>query len=391
MRLLPVAIVASLILLAAPPAMPQAVPRDVYQVLVRSQRAMDAHNYKRAEEILQRFLKREGKGGGHPLVYYYLGTCLHAEGHIRRAYDIFKTGNEAVPDSFPLVLNQAVTAFELKRYPEAARLFQKAFRLSDPPDPGLLYSSAAAAFEAMDYGMAVRVFRVLVREHPGAVKPDWLPVYVQACTKTGCVQEAIEYLEEFVQRIPGKPLPWKLLAQARLLERQYLEAGAALETAYDLDSPGPGDWERLADIYLSGNARLEAARCLEKAWLPDPSAKQCDRLAGIYLQAHRPDMAFHYMDMAIEKAPSAQRYFMKGRIAYDHGLPKQAAEAFRTAMKMGIRERGLCSLLLSLCAIETRDLAGARNALNTALKSGEYKREAEAVLAFLEDLQEKNM
>jgi len=320
-----------------------ALQRAVYE----AQQAMNEKgDYPLAREVIQDYLDSH-PDRPHHLAFYVLGLAWQKEGRLEEAARAYGQALALAPDYYPACLNLAATLYQLDRPGEAARLWERAYYLADPPDGRLLYQAAVA--------------------------------YSQA--------EALDRAEDILIRLlsqsPDKADHWLLLGQVRLGQENYLAAATALEVAYALEEPKQAGWKSLADIYFFLGAPLKGVRTLAKAYGPAPTAEECQEMAGWLFQAERAEAAIEYLDRGIMQEPTAEGYLEKGRMLYDLGRYDEAVRALEAAVKLA-PEAALAQLLLGLAALEVDRLGLAGKALRRAATDKEYEALAQRALESLE-------
>ncbi len=358
------------------------------RVLQDAQDALGKGESARARSLLEDFLKGRGQGDrGAALAWYLLGSARYMDGDRKGAYAAYRKGVSLYPDFFPLVSNLAALSYELGRYGEAAGYFVRAYDLSGSPGkPEYLYDGGVSAYQAGEFLRSWDILTRLLDAHPEGLKPGWCVLCAQVLIELHRLDDARAHLLGFIERFPGDPGLWKLLSQVRVLQEDYLQAASALEAAYRLDPPGKEAWEQLSSIYEFLHLPLMAARCLEEARGKALSARECERLARLYLEGHRADKGLYYLERSLDLDPTGEGYLYYGRVLYGLDMVERAKGVLRKALELGVRNKGLAGLLLGLSALETGDLPGARAALAVARKDKAYRNEARAALAVVEGL-----
>ncbi len=359
---------------------------ELARALYSAQQAMtEDKDYAGAARIVEDYLAAHPRRPHH-LAYHLLGLARHQEGDYNRAEAAYRRALELKPDFRPSLLNLAAAVHQLGRPGEAARLWERAYRLKgrdgEEPEARILYYAGAAYYEAKEYGRAARVLSTLVS---GAKNPPraWLELLVNTLIELKAYDRAETVLTELVDRFPERAGAWRLLAQVRLQKKSFQAAAAALEIAYRLEPPRKSDLKTLADIYFYLKAPLKGALTLERAYGPRPSAKECRELAGWWLAAERPDRALAWLERAIRLAPSAGLYRDKGRLLFERGRYAEALESLEAAVRIA-PDSPLTNLLLGLAALESDRFDTARRALERAAADEKYRRSAQAALANLE-------
>jgi tetratricopeptide (TPR) repeat protein len=164
-----------------------------------------------------------------------------------------------------------------------------------------------------------------------------------------------QLLESFLETYPLERAYWKLLAGIRTEQERYAQAAAALRTALSLENATAREWNQLSSLYFYLNAPLQGTMCLEKASELSAESRDYDALAQGYLQAHRIDKSLHYLDLAIEQAPTSKRLMTKARILMTAHRFKDAITTLQQIIKQGSNDNQEAYLLMGYCAMENQD------------------------------------
>ncbi len=354
--------------------------RETQQVLYEAGKYLEKKNSTKALDVLRPYMAKHPDASD-PMIWYALGNARYLGGQPRAAYDAWKKGYGLDPSSFPLCVNLARTALDLKRFAEAGDLLEKAFSLSRPKKSELLYQSAVALYHGGKYSRARKVLDRFFQSRKSA-ENDPLQLYIQICIEMKDWEAAEDKLRLFLDKNPQDAAWWELLAQVRSSRGDHRGATAALEILYRLKPPSSKEWEQMADRYFYLNLPLRAAHCLERAWGKHPGPAQCDRLAAAYAQAQQTGRALDYLDQAIAQAPTGKRFLEKGKLYYERGQWKTALVSLKKAVQAA-PDLALAHLLIGYCALETGDDNLARTAFSAAAKEKKYYKEANAGLVFL--------
>ena len=251
------------------------LPPKAHKALYQAQQALTRNQPEQAAKILTDFLDKNPDDPP-ALVYLVLGNAYHQTGRSEQAWQAFSRGHELDPADQSLLLNQAITAYETRRYALAADLFARMHGLTG--DPKFLYQSAAIHVQADQYPQAEEALHRLIETAEQPLEA-WYDLLVHVSLKTGNTSRAEKALDQLVSRRPDRVDYWKTLAQLRLNRRDYRGGAAALEVAYRLEPPGASNWRSLADIYFYLNAPLLAAAALKHGYGDRPQPDIGDLLA----------------------------------------------------------------------------------------------------------------
>jgi len=357
----------------------------LHQVLYQAQEQMQAKKEARALGLLQDYARRH-PGPLHFRYWLLRGILEYHLGRLTQAEKSFRRSLRGHPCYLPTLRNLAVTLLELGRPLEGAPLLQRAYALSQPPDPQVLYQAAMLYLQGRRPGRALAILEELCRR-PHARK-SWLKALVQCCLDLKRFDQARGVLKRLLRREPGDPLLWRILAELNIRVKDYPAAAAALEVAYRLEPPSsPTGWRRLAELYRAAGAPLSAARYYRRAWGEHPRPRDLERLAKLYYFANYPKRALALARDLVKQEPTPERWALLGSIYQVLRRHQEAYQAFSQAARLGDKA-GRYSLMAGYCAWRLdrlpEALAAFRLARRHAGKHRQTRREAERALESLE-------
>ena len=356
----------------SPAAEPPALSPEAVKVLHQAQECLKKGEARKGLELLDNF-KREHPEVSHHLFFFLEGNLYWRLGKKEEALERWQRATQLSPRDEASWQNLAQAFYELRRYAEAADAFLRAYELSERKE--LRFYAAVAYLKGKRPREAIPHLEALVRGRK--VPEEWLCALLQAYLDVGGLRGAEKILRRLLSRNAEKVDYWKWLAQIYLKQRRYIEAVASLEIASRLRG-GREEKKELAQLYLGLNIPLKAARYYEEIYGSDPDPSACDRIATFYLAAHKIEEAFAFIDLAIKKEPTAERFLRKGEILYKEKRYKEAYQALKEATLRG--EAGYASLLMGYCAWKMGWLQEAKKAFLEATSYPEYKKRAQEAL-----------
>jgi tetratricopeptide (TPR) repeat protein len=321
------------------------------------------------------------------VLFHMLGYSYSSEGNMEEARKVFKQGYEAAPDDENLLLNYAIATWEVEKFADAAPLFELIYATGEKKDSKFLQQAAAAWYQDENFLEAKRVLKQMLAL-PEKPKPDWYQMIINICMEMEQMDEAEDYVLEYLRFDPLKAEYWRLLAQFRLDGDDYRSAAGALEISYVIKSPAKNkNWEDLADLYAYLNAPLKVAGTLVNALKGvkenDPKFLQ---LVEFYARAQRFDTAIDFLDKMIAVEKTAKLFLEKGKIEYDAGRTRKAIKAWGDCIEADSKE-GDCRILKGFAEWDLKDWDDARETFEGALALDKYRLQAEDAIAVLEDLE----
>jgi len=366
---------------AAPVLAGESLPPLARQALHKAQVRMDAKQYAEAAGVLREYMAQPEETVPYQ-VYLLLGSALHRNDDAKRALDVFQAGRKAYPDSDLLARNCAVVCYELERYAEAGRLFEKAYALKVPKESSLLFHAGSAYYVGEDFASAARVLGSLLDQEPQP-REDWVRLAVHAHLEAGLPDKTEAILRRYLAANPGEAPYWELLAKLHLDREEYENAAGALEICYRLREPSAKELERLASLYAYANAPLMASATLQRVRPDEAGAEYGIRIAKLYASAGRPEEAVRQLSRFGRSAALAER---KGRILYDARRFQEAEREFREALGQD-KDAAESRYFLGMCAWERRDWETAKASLLKLLGDKRFSRRVKAPLAVIDDLE----
>ena len=351
------------------------LPPEAVKVLHRAQECLKRGKAKKGLELLGNF-RREHPEIAHHLFLLLEGNLYWEEGKKKEALERWQRAIQLSPRDEASWQNLAQALYELQRYAEAADAFLRAYELSKRRE--LRFYAAVAYLKGKRPREAIPHLEVLARGRE--VPEEWLLALLQAYLDVGGLEGAEKVLRRLLSRNPEKVDYWKWLAQIYLKQRRYIEAVASLEIASRLGG-GTEEKRELAQLYLGLNVPLKAARYYEEIYGSDPDPSACDRIATFYLAAHKIEEALAFIDLAIKKEPTAERFLRKGEILYKERRYEEAYQALKEATSRG--GGGYASLLRGYCAWKMGWFQKAREAFLEAASYPGYKKRAQEALRII--------
>ncbi|CAN2042616.1 Tetratricopeptide repeat-containing protein [Candidatus Magnetomoraceae bacterium gMMP-15] len=355
--------------------------REEQKTLYKAQKAIKNNEFKEAREIIFNYLEKQ-LNQPNALLYYVLGNAWYLDEHFQKAYNIYAKAYQLMPDSFSICINFAKVSYEIENYSKAAELFKKAYKLSNPVDPELLYQAGVAFYQTNDFAKARSVLKQLLDSNK-KIKKSWLQLFVHICLELKQWNEAKSFLENFLNHNSMDDEYWKLLAQIQLKTKDYRSAASSLEIAYAIKTASSKELEELANMYFHLNAPLKAISTLKKAYGPHPNVQHSEKLFRACVQAQQPADAIRYLDLAIQQKASPKFFLEKGKIYYEQGKWDKAIKALQKSIQMNPNQE-LAYLLLGYCALEKEDFILAQKALSKASKGKHYHNQAISLLKMVE-------
>lgn len=334
------------------------------------------------------------QGNPIPLVMYQmLGQLWYqdtkAKNNIDEARKTFKAGHEVYPEDEMLLLNYAVTTYELERFLDAAPLFEKFYDTSSKHELKYLSYAAAAFYTGEDLKNAKRVF-VRMIEAVEIPESSWLESIISICMEQEDNKEMDKYINLALQFYPMETKYWNLMGNSFLNKEDYKGAASALEIAARVETPDKGSqWRTLIDLYNFIGLPLRSAASIQKGFnllaKKDEEDAQHILVADAYVRGARVDKAISYLDGVISKNGSFELLLKKAKILFEARRNNEAIAAFDECVAVNPKAWD-AYFMKGLAAWDLKDWKEARKAFDKALNSKDYRTMAQDALDMIADL-----
>ena len=193
---------------------------------------------------------------------------------------------------------------------------------------------------------------------------------IEALVLTGKAHAANIPLLKLLDRYPQDEQIWRLAAWTAIEQKDYGKAAAALEVAFRLNPPKPGDWKRLGNLYRLVGVPRKAAEAYVRAFGEAPTARDLDLLAQTHGEAHQMEDALAAAGRAASLAPTAKRFSRLGRMYITQRDFAKGMAAFQKAAQLD-DPGGINSLRLGYAAWKLDQLASAKTAFQSVLQKAD--------------------
>jgi tetratricopeptide (TPR) repeat protein len=218
----------------------------------------------------------------------------------------------------------------------------------------------------------------------------WLAALVKTCVELDKRSQAEKALGRLLDLHGENPDAWQLAAWVALQQSDYAAAAAATEVLARL-KPDNGDHVRnLSRYYAMAGIPVRAAEAVRKTLPKKPAAKDWDRLTNIYLSGQRFAMALIPARTAVAAGQTAERWETVGDILYRLRRFEESCDAYRHAAALS-DNAGLL-LKSGYALLKAKDLDEAAGCFRSAIKragdNAAMAKTARQNLAYIASLQE---
>jgi tetratricopeptide (TPR) repeat protein len=176
---------------------------------------------------------------------------------------------------------------------------------------------------------ALPVLSALCREQNPSY--SWLAALVKTCVELNRRPQAEKALGQLLDLYAENPDAWQLAVWLALQQSDYAAAAAATEVLAHLEPDNADHTRNLSTYYAMAGIPVRAAETLRKTLSKQPTAKDWDRLTNIYLSGQRYAMALLPARSAVASGQTADRWETVGDILYRLRRFEESRDAYRHA------------------------------------------------------------
>ncbi|MFW6387550.1 MAG: tetratricopeptide repeat protein, partial [Thermodesulfobacteriota bacterium] len=330
-------------------------------------------------------------------------------------------------------INLAQCRFHLKDYAAAARAFERAYALADPPEPRWRYNAALAWYQEREperarellqrllegfpdaialqwrellvhiymheggernQRLALEQVEILARESSASARKRWREYLIHLYLQLDMTDTALEYVGTLLKDEILEVRWWRIAAHIHLDQQHYTRALVALQVVGFLDPENAREERLRADLCLQLGIPVQAITYLSDL-LEISSDTDDDEvlllLAQAHLQRHEPRQALEYLEQIDTGEEAVQHLRVRAQILY---MLKDYAEAYTAYAELADREqksvnRARAWLFAGYAAWNAGELEAARDALEHATREPEFSGQAQQLLEHLRDLKKR--
>ena len=306
--------------------------------LSRASKLQKEEKPKEALKVLNRAAKRAGKFSHH-LLEFYLGIALVQQSDSKAAYPHFRKATTLCDSFGPAWQNLGRTAYELKKYPEAADALHTAFVLTEEKRSSLLYFEALARYKTKAWDKVTDITFELFRKFSNESKKrkmEWADLAVSAGTSAGRQKELIKLFETLVPELGGEFRFRRSFASLLLQEKAYDGAMVQLKALDHLNAITTKELMILGDIFRLKNLPLDAATCYRRVGEINPKEKTGQLVrkeAEARMAGFMADDAKKLLEREAPIFKTPRLWMLLGQLRFEAKEYPKAEKAFRTFLK----------------------------------------------------------
>ena len=258
--------------------------------------------------------------------YYRAGMLWVQVGDIRHGLSLFQKSVTQKPVKQEWLVNLARVLVDSGRKQDALPVMERTALLRPKISSDIRYQGALLWLLLGRPEKALPVLESLCALHHPSL--DWLVTLVKTHMDLKQVKPAEKNLNRLLGFYPENPDAWRLAVWVALQKSDYGEAAAAMAVAIRLVPPDSEQMKKMVDLYQLAGVPVKAAEVFQKTWPTPPQPHDWDRLANLYLGAHRYEMALAAAKSAVKAQESGDRWKTVGEIAFRMRRFKESHQAY---------------------------------------------------------------
>ncbi len=280
--------------------------------------------------------------------------------------------------------NYGALCWEMQEYRRAAEAFFNAC------ERGGTASTCYDGIVALSYAgqpevAAQKLQRLIAREEQAPI--HWVEAYAQMAMQGKKVRSGIEALSAWEPRFQECFGYWRARAYLHIESTEYSRAVACLRVADAIEPLAQQERSTLAELLLLVDLPQQAAQQYVLLLKQDGAHAQWHRqLIVSYIQAALPDKALAALEQARGIIPQEFYLRQKGELHYQQEDYAAAFENFSPLLRLQ-PDDARTHLLQGHCAFYLGKTGNARHHLNKALVAQQYRKDAKAMLEWMEQEQ----
>jgi tetratricopeptide (TPR) repeat protein len=363
---------------------PQDLSMRATRILYEAQQLIDRKEYDKAARILEKFIEKHPKQD-HCFVEFTLGNALYFTGKKEACLNHYKAAAKMDPSYGPVWVNLGQVAYDLKQYGLAADALARGFALIEEEErsPDLLYYAAVAHIMDGHKEKAAPVLEALVSGEHGDPDKEWFQALLNVYLDLDREEQAERLLRKMMERYGAEPETWRLAYQFEASRKSYKMAAVALTIYGYLKPLDREEAILLADLYATIKVPVLACEYYENAFASGASPEEYERLASVYMAAHKRGDARKTLAKALKNKPTPSLWSLVGDLNYMEEDFEGAYYAFEESVRLDPKD-GRAYLMMGYCALQANKKKQAADALQKAQGFPTQRRLARQLLKHLQ-------
>ena len=376
-------------LFVAATASAQSVTRSTFNALEDVQLRMEAEQFSEAVVELEALaIKTAGNPYDFALTSQYLAHASVMLGDQARARSALEAAlaSEGLPDELRSSMNLFYGTILVgdEEYELARDVLAQWFAQAELPTPSQVFSYGYAVYMAGDVEESQPLIARAISDSLNAPE-SWYQLFYRILFDQKKYEAGEEVLKGMLTRAPTNERTWRLLASHYLQLEEGREGLAALMVAYSNELlETDSDLKQIVALWGYIDAPEKGARLLEE-WLAaeklERDADTLKQLGNLWLMARERENAMSVLEQAADISPDGRTYELLGGIHFEDEEWGEAYIAYSNAIRSGDLEEPMrTTLLAGISAYRAGNFDDAREALEVAVESDEFRPQAESIL-----------
>ena len=372
---------------------------QVYDRLVKAQKALQENKYKEAEELAKK-IERRMRLNDHEkaLVMQTLGYIYAGQEKLEKAAKTLEAcyNLHSLPEATQVSMLYSIGQLYMgaKKYKLAVRVFDIWLSKAKNPKAEALYTVGAANYQSKNYRAAIkhceRAMKLAKRP-----KDALLQLLLSSYVEVKNYRSAARILMIIVERHPERKNNWLQLAAMYSELDDEKRALAVMELAKEAGVLKKSEeFIQLGQRLIAEENPFEAGQLLESSLKEGSVQNNADvakLLATAWLQSRDVDKAVPALDAAAKLAKDGELYVRLAQLELERERFKQAISASEKALKKGgIGKRGQVHLLVGIAQVRLGNQSKALKAFERAAKEDSTRRSALGWIKFLKESSAKD-
>lgn len=367
-----------------------AVSQKTFKVLQESRELLDKSSFSVALAKLNNLLPAiKDNRYETALVHQHLAYVYLEQGDLGKALialeNTLRNADTLPPETVQnLRYNLAQAAAQIERFGKAEEALEQWFAMEKKPNADAWYLRGLIQYRRNQLNRASDYLQKAIAM---SYHEQWTVLLLSIYLEQKKYARATELLRQLVSYFPGKVEYWRNLTDVYLIREDYSKALATLQLArhrLDLDEK---DLVKLARLYLHVNSPYNAAQLLSqsiKTRQIKSTADNLELLANSWAAARVPDKELQYLSRAAKMKKDGNLYLRCAQLLLRKEHWREAIGMLDTALAKGLKKPGHTYLLKGIAAYQAGMMKTAAQAFKQA---GRYQKIREQAQQWLSQVQ----
>jgi len=229
------------------------------------------------------------------------------------------------------------------------------------------------------------VLEALASGEHGDPDKEWFQALLNIYLDLDREEQAERLLQKMMERYGAEPETWRLVYQFEANRENYKMAAVALTIYGYLKPLDRQEAILLADLYATIKVPVLACEYYENAFASGASPEEYERLASVYMAAHKTGDARKTLAKALKRKPTPSLWSLVGDLNYMEEDFEGAYYAFEESARLDPRD-GRAYLMMGYCALQANKKKQAADALQKAQGFPKQRKLAKQLLKHIDSM-----